>query len=116
MQGRTDDSDVDVVTSSSTKPIHVIHTPSSVGHILWKPASRGDILATTSCAEHGDILIWNLSEGGSLNVPACILRGHSEPCMDFSWLDTPIYNSKYESTKQSLAQKGCTHYCTIQIT
>lgn len=43
-------------------------------------------LASTSSAERGEICIWDISR--STNMPACLLRGHSEGCTGFAWLET----------------------------
>jgi len=77
-----------------SRPIHVLHTASTVGRIAWRPSvsttsgrHRHTQLAAISTAERGDISVWDI---GMPNMPACLLRGHSDGCMGLAWLDTPL--------------------------
>jgi WD40 repeat protein len=76
------------------KPIHLLYTPTTVGRVAWRPmgyrSTNGhvrELLATTSTAERGDIAIWDIR---APNIPTVILRGHTDACMGFAWLDTPV--------------------------
>lgn len=43
-------------------------------------------LASTSSTERGEICVWDINR--STNLPACLLRGHSDGCTGFVWLET----------------------------
>ena len=80
------------------KPLHLIHTPSAVGRIRWRNGEKfHNQLATASLTSEnqgGEILIWNINIP---NFPVCVMKGHSETCTDFRWLDTPLASTKNTS-------------------
>lgn len=84
------------------QPVVTLRTPSPVGRIRWRPGNSGQYhLATTAGVEKGDITVWNLLLP---NMPACILRGHDDPCTDFDWLETP--SALPTSTSQTSITSG----------
>ena len=46
----------------------------------------GNSQIATSSSERNEISIWNLNFP---YIPVCVLSGHTEPCVDFRWVDTP---------------------------
>jgi WD40 repeat protein len=81
------------ISATLSRPIHVIHTPAPLECISWRPAEgpssrRQFQIATTSSNEsgRGDINVWDAMNP---NIPACVLRGHTDGCTGFQWLDTP---------------------------
>lgn len=84
------------------KPVHLIHTGSSVGRIRWRSGDKFRHQLATAAqsteSQGGEIMVWNTSMP---NTPACVLKGHSETCTDFAWLDTPLADSDVPSSKSS---------------
>ena len=97
------------LTQSSTggaappKPLYVLHTPTAVGRIAWRPSSRNDnryerqqLQLATSSPDRGEISVWDVNMP---NIPICILKGHSsEACTGISWIDTPSSSSSSSSS------------------
>lgn len=87
------------LSTNAARPIHVIHTPAPLESIAWRPSGSDSThskrlfqIATTSSNEsgRGDINVWDATNP---NIPACVLRGHSDGCTGFQWLDTPPLGS-----------------------
>lgn len=88
-----------IPSTSNARPLHVIHTPAPLESISWRPGDGPNThrlfqIATTSSNEvgRGDINIWDATNP---NVPACVLRGHTDGCTGFQWLDTSPGNPNF---------------------
>ena len=94
------------LSKEAIKPVNVIHTPASVGRVRWRNGERfHNQLATASLSTEstgGEIHLWDV---GMPNTPACVLRGHTEICTDFQWLDTPKWQDP-EATAQQPSGKA----------
>jgi hypothetical protein len=83
-----------ISTGANQKPAYVLHTPTAVGRISWRPfdnsngrAPRQQLQLATSSPDRGEVSVWDVNMP---NIPVCILRGHSgETCTGIAWLDTP---------------------------
>lgn len=87
------------LSSNTVRPMHVIHTPAPLESIAWRPSGGESThskrlfqIATTSSNEsgRGDINVWDATNP---NIPACVLRGHTDGCTGFQWVDTPPFGS-----------------------
>ena len=91
------------VGAAPQKPLYVLHTPTAVGRIAWRPSSVNDtrqerqqLQIATSSPDRGDVSVWAVNMS---NIPVCILKGHSnEACTGISWIDTPISSSSSSSS------------------
>lgn len=83
-----------ISTGANQKPAYVLHTPTAVGRISWRPfdnsngrAPRQQLQLATSSPDRGEVSVWDVNMP---NIPVCVLRGHSgENCTGIAWLDTP---------------------------
>lgn len=84
-----------ISTGATQKAAYVLHTPTAVGRIAWRPSSLNDSMVqrrelqlATSSPDRGDISVWAVNMP---NIPVCVLKGHSnEACTGIFWLDTPV--------------------------
>ena len=65
------------------RPTHMISTSASVAKVRWRP-DFPDQLAC-SLVDKSELVVYDISMP---NLGVCVLRGHSEACSDFDWLDT----------------------------
>ena len=91
------------ISVNPQKPLYVLHTPTAVGRISWRPSSltddryqRNQLQLATSSPDRGEISVWDVNMS---NIPVCILKGHSnEACTGISWLDTPLHSTSSPSS------------------
>lgn len=84
-----------ISTGATQKAAYVLHTPTAVGRIAWRPSSPNDTMVqrrqlqlATSSPDRGEISVWAVNMP---NIPVCVLKGHSnEACTGIFWLDTPV--------------------------
>ena len=102
------------LVANPLKPIHVIHTPTAVGRISWRPASlsdtrvqRNQLQLATSSPDRGEISVWDVNMP---NIPICILKGHSnEACTGISWLDTPLHTTSSTTSPTSSSNSSASN-------
>ena len=107
------------LVANPLKPIHVIHTPTAVGRISWRPASlsdtrvqRNQLQLATSSPDRGEISVWDVNMP---NIPICILKGHSnEACTGISWLDTPLHTTSSTSSSTSTFSSTASSHSNIK--
>lgn len=88
--------------SRTGKPLEAFFPTSTAGprSLRDTTSSQESVHLASTSTERGEISVWDISK--SSNLPACVIRGHSEGCTGFSWLQTLSHLDPFSPTPHPL--------------
>lgn len=82
------------------RPTHSIQTSTGVARLRWR--RRFSEQMAVSLVDKPEVLVFDVLRP---HLPACVLRGHTEACSDFDWIDAPLAEAALSGAAEATRRK-----------